>query len=122
MPLEQALKDFERLRTAISVSDLERLARRMSTHVDAVAEAALVQPELPVDLAMRLASALAELVDAAATMDREQRAIVHAAVRYFILTGDADNDLTSPHGLADDVHVFNEASRLLEREDLQITY
>lgn len=121
MPMERALEEFEALRQPVTLAELERLNRRLATHVDAVAEAALSEPDLPVGVARQLAAALGTLIEGAGTFDPQQRGIVFAAARYFILTGDADNDLTSPHGLVDDVHVFNEACRLLGCDELKIT-
>lgn len=121
MPLEQALKDFEALRAPVTDVELTRLGRRIRTHVDAIAEAALSEPELPVGLAEILAGNIATLIAASGSFDDEQRGIVYAAAKYFILTCDADNDLISAHGLADDVYVFNEACRLLGRDDLTVT-
>lgn len=121
MPLNRALEEFERLRQPIGAEQLQRLGRRLGTHVEAVAEAALREPELPVGLAARLADGLSALVAEATTLDASDRAIVHGALRYFLLTGDADNDLASTHGLGDDLQVFNEACRLLGRLEMQVT-
>lgn len=117
-----AIDDFEEMCRAISVDDLDRLSRRAVTHVDLIAEAALNATDLPVDLAERLANGLASLTRSAAQLDAQQRAWVGGALSYFLLTGDANDDLSGAHGLDDDLAVFNEVCDRLGRADLKLEF
>ena len=115
-----AIDDFESMCTTASVEDLNRLARRATTHVDLIAEAALDTVDLPVALAGQLAERLSGLAASAGTMDAEQRSWVGGALSYFLLTGDANDDLGGAHGLDDDRSVFNEVCDRLGRTDLKL--
>lgn len=106
--------------TTASVDALNRLARRAATHVDLIAEAALDAADLPVPLAGQLADGLVALAHSAADLDAKQRAWVGGALAYFLLTGDANNDLGGAHGLDDDLTVFNEVCDRLGRTDLKL--
>jgi hypothetical protein len=115
-----AIDDFERMCEPISVEDLNRLARRAATHVDLIAEAALEASELPVVLAERLAEGLEALARSAGQVTPDQRALIRGALEYFLLTGDANDDLSGSHGLDDDRDVFNEVCDRLGRPQLKI--
>lgn len=72
------------------------------------------------ELAYKVAGALSALVQSAAELDSDQRAMVRGAVEYFLLADDASGDLTSPMGLDDDARVVNSVLRRLDRGDLLI--
>jgi hypothetical protein len=92
----------------------------LDTHLDAVEEAGLSDHRLDVALAQNLVAALRSLISAAADLDADQRALLRGAVEYFLLTQDADNDLTSVDGLKDDARVINHVCTELGRDDLQV--
>lgn len=112
--------DFEFLCKPASPGDLQLLKRRLATHVDLVAETALVEPALAVDLASRIAEGLATLASNGQAMSPEQRSWVRGAMEYFLLTSDTSNDVGGPDGLDDDRLVFNELCGRLGRPELII--
>lgn len=79
--------------------DIEDLERRLDEHLAATAKA---------DEAMLLADRLHALIDERATYDAEQRAVVCAAISYFLEVDDAWPDLTAG-GLSDDSRVVRAA-------------
>lgn len=52
--------------------------------------------------------------------NEEEQQIVSAAVEYFVLASDVDDDVRSPIGLEDDVRVVNAVAAVLGRDDLRI--
>jgi hypothetical protein len=119
--LMTAIDDFETLCVPTSAVDLVRLVRRVGTHVDRIAEAALVEPNVAVALSLELATGLRALAGKGSELSPEQRRVAGGAIAYFLLTDDADNDVSSAIGLDDDLEVFNEACRRVGRDDLVIT-
>ena len=101
------LADLERLREPTSLDDFARLRRRMNTHMEALEEQHYDFDHLDIELASQIADALTLLVEAAASLDHDQRSLLRGAVEYFLLTTDKDNDVTSPFGLRDDARVLN---------------
>ena len=80
----------------------------------------LVQAPAPdTALAQRLAAGCHAILDA--TQGTDDHRLAQAAVAYFALTDDGDDDLTSPSGLADDVAVFNTVATSIGRPDLLLT-
>ena len=71
-------------------------------------------------LAQRLAQGLSTLVRGAGAHCVEERNLVGAAVRYFILAEDADGDSDSLPGIEDDAEVFKTVPKLLGRGDLTV--
>src|SRR3989442_625915 len=119
--MDDAIAVYESLCRPTSAADLERVTKRLRTHVDAVEEAALSRPELNLELAELLVAGLRALAADGAGVGAEQRAQVRGAIDYFLLTADADDDLTAPRGLEDDARVFNHVCRAIDRDDLVIS-
>ncbi len=95
------------------LDDLHRLRGRVAVHLDSLEEQSFSYEFLDLELARTLASGLTALIDGASGYDEEERSLVRAAVEYFVLSTDAENDVTSPIGLEDDVRVFNAVCRAL---------
>lgn len=66
-----------------------------------------VNRQIDIDLANRIASACMELLKQCDPAKPEQTALVVGAVRYFVYPYDAQDDLQSTSGLADDAMVVN---------------
>jgi len=115
------LADLERLREPTSLDDFARLRRRMNTHMEALEEQQYDFEHLDLKLASQIAEALGSMIEAAATLDRDQRSLLRGALEYFLLTTDKDNDVTSPVGLRDDARVVNHVALDLGRQDLVIS-
>lgn len=113
-----AQAELDQRKVPTSIDDLGLLRTRLDDHLAQVqaADYEFVQ----VELAERIAANLAEVIDGANDLDDEARAVVGAAVAYFVSSKDAESDLRSPIGLEDDAFVVNEAFALLGRADLAI--
>lgn len=64
-------------------------------------------PEIDFHTAKRIADALRTLIQQSADLDGEQRALVRAAIEYFVLPDDENGDLISRDGFADDAAVVD---------------
>jgi hypothetical protein len=102
------------------LDDLHRLRGRVAVHLDSLEEQSFSYEFLDLELARTLADGLTALIDHASGYDEEERSLVRAAVEYFVLSTDAENDVTSPIGLEDDVRVFNAVCRALGQATLEI--
>ncbi len=112
--------------------ELTRLAR--PTTLDELAEArgslqhyvAFVDAQrdehefIEVELARTITDVLVALLGEAETYTPDQRSLLRAAIDYFLLTDDADHDVTSPIGMEDDAAVINVVCEELGRSDLAI--
>jgi hypothetical protein len=120
----ERVSELERLReltVPTTVEQLQRLRARISTHVDLIDEQRYDNEFLDAELARDIASSLLAMVDAASHLGADERALVRGAVDYFVLTLDADNDVTSPFGLEDDARVVNHVCERIGRPDLAVT-
>ena len=96
------------------VIDYQLLVKEQAT---AVTDVDLAN-QLAANLLMLLASLQGTVGDAIQSMDEAVHRSVQVAVRYFVESDDADDDLTSPYGFDDDAEVFNGVARRLGRADL----
>jgi hypothetical protein len=119
--MKLAISAFEGLCAAATPQDLQRLKRRVNTHVSTIAEAALSKPDLPVELAKAIAERLETLADTADKLDAAARQLVRGAMMYFVLTTDDEDDLGGPNGLDDDAAILNRVCEDINRQDLKIT-
>lgn len=111
---------FQGLLKPATLGDLHRLRGRVAVHLDSLEEQSFSHEFVDLELARTLACGLTVLIDGASGYDDEERSLVRAVVEYFALSTDAENDVTSPIGLEDDVRVFNAACRALGRATLEI--
>jgi uncharacterized membrane protein YkvA (DUF1232 family) len=76
---------------------------------------------IDLDMAEAIAESLRGLLEHVAEEgDEDAHRLVHAAVRYFILEEDAEDDLASLIGFDDDAEVVTEVAEALDRPDLAI--
>ena len=98
---------------------VDALRSELDAHLDAIKAAQASNEYVDVSLALRLTDVSRALLDEAEAKDTDDaRRLAQAAVRYFILDEDGENDLTSVHGLVDDAEVCNAVARALGRGDL----
>jgi len=100
------------------MDDIRRLRGRVETHLDRLEEAALTDGSIAVQRGAQIAGVLATLIGNAAKLDGSGRATLRAAIEYFIVTDDRNNDLAGPAGLDDDLDVLRAALIALGRKDL----
>lgn len=114
----EARRLFEEFLAAESL-DHATLGSMLTAHVADISALADgdAAPNLP--LALTLAKLCRELLGEAGRRDDPEVArLVQAAVQYFIHDDDGDRDLTSPHGLDDDLAVCNAVAKAVGRDDL----
>ena len=110
--------------TETPVADFPGLTERTERHLAAVEELAGEDGGVDVDVARRIADALASvLADVPARPDAyssEARALLRGAVEYFILDKDDDTDSEPGIGFDDDARVLNAVLRAIGRPDLRV--
>jgi len=111
MPLE-ARATFERL-FGTGIRGPEQLREQIPHYVRTIEQAASEHEALDPTIGRRIARDCEELLDAWDGFETEPRALIRAAVEYFLLMRDGDDDLTSPDGLADDEAVVKAVRRYL---------
>lgn len=98
---------------------LDALRKELDAHLEVIKAAQASNEYVDVSLALRLTTVSRALLDEAESAGTDDaRRLAQAAVRYFILDDDGENDLTSVHGLVDDAEVCNAVARALGRGDL----
>ena len=97
---EEARATFARL-LGSTVRPPERLREQIPHYVAAI-ERASANGGPDIEVGRRIARGCERLLDAWDTSDEEGRALIRAAVEYFLLARDGDDDLASPDGLDDD--------------------
>jgi uncharacterized membrane protein YkvA (DUF1232 family) len=91
------------------ISELEPL---IDVHMEAVYQARSSNAEIDIRLADELAGACKVLLRMYGSFGTDARAAVVGAVRYFVTSQDADNDLRSKKGFHDDAAVLNHVIEL----------
>jgi uncharacterized membrane protein YkvA (DUF1232 family) len=103
------------------VVPLDSLRLNVQQYMQLVYHAATIHEFIDVATAERLAETSYALLDSVAPQaPGDTRALIQAAVRYFLVSEDADDDLASISGFDDDVAVMNAVTQMLGRPDLQI--
>ena len=111
---------FERLYPEAASRTAEPLRARVRQHLRASDRALSKNEFVDTTLSHTLADGLCALLADWNSMTPIQRATVEAAVAYYALNEDAEEDLDSVIGFEDDAQVFNACARYLGRPDLQI--
>lgn len=105
---------------AAPASRPQELAARLAAHGQEIAEAAARNEFLDTRAAGVIAHALTAALDDWDRLAPAQMEVLQAAVGYFVLREDAEDDLDSVLGFEDDVAVVNACLRFLGRESLSI--
>ena len=105
------MDELHRRSRAATVEEL--LGRRADIHayVNRVRGAAATRDFVDLRTAVRLADELEAELDRVDDLDAEGRALVWAAIDYFLDESDAEADLTSPLGFDDDADVVHAVLR-----------
>jgi hypothetical protein len=114
-----ALSTFSRLLKK-EARGLDVLRRSVDRYLEAIIEAAETRAHIDADLAQKIARSchgLLDLHDGASTADQAR---IVAAVEYFLLPRDGDDDLAYQDGLVDDAEVVNAVARELGKDELTI--
>lgn len=122
---ESTLSPLERVRflnlcEARSAEMLAEDVDRVEGHLSLMQAAFAINNLIDVDLAEAVAMTLKALLADRDRLSFEERRLLAGAVEYFVLTGDNDNDMSSPVGLVDDAKVTNATAEALGRPDLVI--
>jgi uncharacterized membrane protein YkvA (DUF1232 family) len=119
MPL-QVQNTFARLLEGGGDRDPEVLRMALDRYLDVIEEQAKSKPHIDLKLAKKIGKSCHKLLDFLAEADEEQHGKIFAAVEYFLLPSDGDDDLAVPEGLDDDAAVVSEVARDIGREELTI--
>ncbi len=111
---------FRRLCLETSSAELAELAGVVQLHVDQVRDVA--DHRADVETADRIASVLIKVLTGTKGFAPDERALLRGAVEYFLLTEDADGDLTDVLGFDDDVRVVNSVLDRIEQSEHRITF
>lgn len=101
--------------------DAEILRVALDRYLDVIAETAATKSHIDLPLAKKIAASCNALLDMLGEADQEQHAKIFAAVEYFILPADGDDDLAAADGLDDDAAVVSQVAYSVGREELMIT-
>ena len=114
-----AMSTFERL-LKTNERESEALRRSVDRYLESIEEAAESREHLDTELARSIAKSCHGLIDALPGSSALARRRIVAAVEYFLLPRDGDDDLAYRDGLDDDALVVTAVARSLGREDLSI--
>lgn len=114
-----AQSTFERL-LKTTERESEALRRSVDRYLESIEEAAVSREHLDTTLARGIAKSCHGLIDALPGSSVLQRRRIVAAVEYFLLPRDGDDDLAYRDGLDDDALVVTAVARSLGRDDLSI--
>lgn len=104
----------------VSVEELAALRQPLVDHLATVEAKAAEREHVEVRLAGDLVAAFTTLIDDPG-LDDDQRALLAAAIDYFLQARDAEDDLSSPIGFEDDAYIANTAFERLGRTDLTVS-
>ncbi len=100
--------------------DPEVLRMGLDRYEESIIEAAERSPHIDLALAKKIAASCRGLLDFLAEADEEQHGKILAAVEYFILPSDGEDDLATADGLDDDAGVVSQVAYDVGREELMI--
>jgi hypothetical protein len=110
---------FERVYPDVPGSQ-EELRARIEAHVALADQATRTDAFVDQHLAHVIADRLGTVLGAWPTLSVGARRVLHAAIAYFALREDAEDDMSSVLGFEDDAQVTNACLRALKRPDLEI--
>jgi uncharacterized membrane protein YkvA (DUF1232 family) len=114
-----ALSTFTRLLKK-EARGLDVLRRSVDRYLEVIEEAAQTRAHINADLARRIAAACHGLLDVHDDVSAQDQARIVAAVEYFLLPRDGDDDLAYQDGLDDDAAVVTVVAEALGRDDLRV--
>ena len=111
---------FARLLDSGEDRDPEVLRMALDRYMDVIEETAKTRKHIDLDLAKKITKSCRGLLDYLKEADEEQHAAIFAAIEYFILPADGDDDLAEADGLDDDAAVVSQVAYSVGREELMI--
>ena len=112
-----AAPTFERL-LGVTARDAEALRRSVDRYLETIIEAARTRTHLDTKLAAAIASSCHGLIDELPTASALDARRIVAAVEYFLLPRDGEDDLAYIDGLDDDAMVVTAVASALGRSEL----
>lgn len=103
-----------------TAGELAGMVADIDTYLAQVHEVAEERDFVDADLADRIAGALKALIAEAGDYTGRERNLLAGAIRYFIHSDDANDDLASPTGFEDDAQILNAVCRHLAANHLCI--
>ncbi len=114
-----AASTYERLLRAPERAP-EALRRSVDRYLETILEAAQTRTHLDTDLAKRITKACHGLIDLLPGAVPDHKRHIVAAVEYFLLPRDGEDDLAYADGLDDDAMVVTAVANALGRPDLHV--
>lgn len=111
---------FARLLDSGEDRDPEVLRMALDRYLDVIEETAKTRKHIDLDLAKKIGKTCRGLLDYLEEATEEQHAAIFAAVEYFILPADGEDDLADADGLDDDAAVASQVAYSVGREELMI--
>lgn len=108
------------LMTESSFHELLEQRARILGHLSLVEIEASTHDDIDFHLAKRIADALFLMIERSAELDGEHRALVRAAVEYFVLADDVNSDLVAADGFADDAAVVDAIAQAVGLADIKV--
>lgn len=112
-----AVSTFERLLRVVP-RDADALRRSVDRYLETIIEAARTRTHLDTKLAAAIATSCHGLIDELPTASAQQRRRIVAAVEYFLLPRDGEDDLAYIDGLDDDAMVITAVASALGCSEL----
>jgi dihydropteroate synthase len=103
-----------------TAGELAGMVADIDTYLVRIHEVAEERDFVDADLADRIAGALKALVAEAGDYTGRERNLLAGAIRYFIHSDDANDDLASPTGFEDDAQILNAVCKHLAANHLCI--
>lgn len=116
---ESARATYGRL-LGLGPRDAWALRKAIDLYVQTIDEVAKDNPVVNQKRGHAIAKSCHALLDLLPGTEPSQRSMVIAAVEYFLLPRDGDDDLASADGLDDDAEVVSAVARRLGRDDLVV--
>ena len=114
-----AASTFERL-LGVAARDADALRRSVDRYLETIIEAARTRNHLDTELASAIATSCHGLIDELPNASAEDRRRIVAAVEYFLLPRDGEDDLAYVDGLDDDAMVVTAVASALGRSELSV--
>lgn len=114
-----AAPTFERL-LSVAARDADVLRRSVDRYLETIIEAARTRTHLDIKLAAAIATSCHGLIDELPTASAEDVRRIVAAVEYFLLPRDGEDDLAYIDGLDDDAMVVTAVAAALGRSELSV--
>lgn len=111
---------FRKLAVPVESNEVEPLKEEIIGYLGKVKQAQKKNEFLNGTLAGKIGETSILLLESYNTYSKEHQTLMIGAVKYFLLSGDQDKDISSPLGFDDDAEVLNFVLKSIGRDELLI--